>query len=244
MIRKKFYKEIVEILNSHSRFEAHNFDIKTNKQNRNLSLVITYLHNSSFKFKMDLPSGKTTSKDEFSPSYKFSGTMSPGPFALEESFSFSGTNYLDEYINTWLNEIWEELKSNPVVAHIDSQRKEIDEIFERLDGSSEDFFTQDEAEELRARLDDLEKKFNEEFKKEIKDKEELKKEVSSLNKDIETLKVTLSSFNKKSWMKELVGKVFKWVKNPNNRKALKQGYSVVREILPEEYKGMLPEAKE
>lgn len=247
MIRQKFHKQVIDILDSHSRFESHDFGIRPTKENRvngKITLVITYLHNSSYHFRLELPTIETQQKDEYRASYKFKGTMSPGRISLKESFTFNNLEPLNEHIRTWLDSIWEEITSSPVISEIDNQRKELDELYKHLDSVSDDFFSKDEAKELEKRLDKLEKQFKKELDKEIKDKNELKNEISTLQKDIETLKMTLESFGKKGWMKTFFGKVFKWVKNPNNQNALKQGYTIVREVLPEEYKGMLPEAKD
>ncbi|WP_461643624.1 hypothetical protein [Labilibaculum euxinus] len=246
MIRQKFLKELNEIINAHDRFDSYNFEIKPAKENRtsSITVTITYLQNNNFKFELALPNSQTTAKDEYSATYKFKGVMTPGPFALKETFSFSNVEPLSGYITSWLDCIWEELLSNPVISEMDRQREELNKMFVNFEETSEEFFTQEEAGELTSRLDELEKKFQSELSKEIKDKDELKKEIQELHKDIETLKVTISSFNKKGWIKEFYGKSFKWLQNPNNKKALKNGYSFVREVLPEDYKAMLPEVNQ
>lgn len=66
-------------------------------------------------------------------------------------------------------------------------------------------------------------------------------EINKLHIDIDTLKETLNSFNKKGWFKSFTSKIFKWTSNSENRKMLKDGYSIVKEFLPENIKNSLPQ---
>ena len=68
-------------------------------------------------------------------------------------------------------------------------------------------------------------------------------EVAKLHNDIDTLKQTVQSLKKKGWLKSFTSKVYKWTKDSDNRKMLMDGYSVIREFLPEDIKSTLPDVK-
>jgi hypothetical protein len=78
----------------------------------------------------------------------------------------------------------------------------------------------------------------------LTDKQELESQLKDLAKDIETLKMTVEGLRKPGWLKSFATKVFKWTKNSENRKLLKDGYDIARQLLPEEYKQVLPDIKD
>ena len=67
----------------------------------------------------------------------------------------------------------------------------------------------------------------------------LEDDIARLHTDIDTLKQTIQTFKKKGWLKSFTTKVFKWTRDSENRKMLKDGYAVIREFLPEEIKNVL-----
>lgn len=245
MIRGKYYKDIISTIDKHKRFESSDFDIKSVKGNRgSTTLTITYTIESKYKIEFNVPGSKTTDKDSWSSYYKFSGVACPGPLAYSESFSFNGIEGLYEKINDWLGCIWEELISNPIVKRIEEQQAEIDKIVGNFENLDDDYFSIDEAEDLKKRLSKLEEDLKEQIEKNTKSKKEAESQIEDLQNDIDTLKQTVESFKKKSWLKGFSGKIFKWTRNSKNRKMLKDGYNVIREFLPEEIKSSLPELPE
>src|SRR5438477_189409 len=128
-----------------------------------------------------------------------------------------------------------------MVKRIEDQQNQIDEIFEKFDSIQDEYFTEDEASELKNRLDKLEENLQAEIRTKNEDKKIFEQEISKLHTDIDTLKQTISSFKKKGWLRSFTGKIFKWSKNSENRKLLADGYKVIREFLPEHIKTSLPE---
>jgi polyhydroxyalkanoate synthesis regulator phasin len=244
MIRDKFFKNITTTIDNHTRFDSSDFKIEPIKDSKNtfITLVIKYNIEPKYKIIFKIPSSTTTDKDSYGSYYAFSGQVSPGPLAYEESFSFKGEDGVYEKITTWLNCIWEELSSNPIVKQVENQQKQIDDIFEKFENIKDEFFSDEEAKDLRRRLDELEENLKSQISKTNEDKKSLEREVQKLHTDIDTLKQTIQSFKKKSWLKSFTTKVFKWTKDSDNRKMLKDGYSVIREFLPEEIKNTLPVA--
>jgi hypothetical protein len=238
MIRDKVYKEVFETLGSNPHFESYDFSISSSRISNTTSLSIVYKMENKFNITLRIPHS-LTNKD-FQEYYLISGTARPGVLAYDESFEFRGYQQIHVKIREWLDNVWEELSSNPIVKEQLNQQKDIEEIFQRFDQIKDEYFSADEAQDLKSRLDELEKKLVEEAKKNIKDKEELQKQIEVLNDDIETLKTTVSSLKKTGWLKSFTGKVFKWTSKKENREFLKEGYSFIKAFLPENIKSDLP----
>lgn len=245
MIRDKIYKDITDTIDKHKRFDSSDFKIEPIKDSRNsfTTLTIKYSIEPKYKIVFKIPTSTTTDKDSYSPYYSFSGSVSPGPLAYEETFAFKGEDGVFERITIWLNCIWEELSSNPIVKQVESQQQQIDDIFDKFETIKDDYFTNEEASDLRKRLDELEESLKSQISKNSEDKKILEQEISNLHTDIDTLKQTILSFKKKGWLKSFTSKVFKWTKDSENRKMLKDGYTVIREFLPDEIKNALPDGK-
>jgi len=245
MIREKFYKDINNTIDKHIRFDSADFRIEPFKapQNAFTTLTIKYSVEPKYKIVFKIPTSTTTDKDSYSSYYAFSGSVCPGPLAYEETFSFKGEEGVFERISIWLNCIWEELSSNPIVKKVENQQQQIDEIFEKFESIQDGYFSDDEAEELKKRLESLEETLKIQIKQNSEEKKIFEQEVAKLHNDIDTLKQTVQSLKKKGWLKSFTSKVYKWSKDSDNRKMLKDGYSVIREFLPEDIKSTLPDIK-
>ncbi|MFH6947322.1 hypothetical protein ACHRV6_02420 [Flavobacterium sp. FlaQc-51] len=243
MIREKVYKDINNTLDKHSRFESSDFKIEPNKDKSSsyTLLTITYSMEPKYKIIFQIPTSKTSDKEGYSVYYAISGNVCPGPLAYEENFSFKGDTGIFTQITTWLNCIWEELSSNPIVKKVEFQQQQIEEIFERFESIKDEYFSEDEAKELRKKLDKLEETLKEQIKQNQDNKKEFEKQFENLHNDIDTLKQTIHSFKKKGWLKSFTTKVFKWTKDSENRTLLKDGYKVIREFLPEDIKSNIPD---
>ncbi len=244
MIRDKIYRDITKTIDEHHRFDSSDFKVDTTKgQNSAVLLTIRFNIEPKYKIVFKVPNSTTTiDKENYGrPFYSFSGNVCPGPLAFEESFTFQGEPGIFENINTWLNCIWEELSANPVVKQVENQQQQIDEIFAKFETIKDGYFTVDEAVKLTIRLDELEETLKSQIHQTNEDKKAYEQEVGRLHMDIDTLKQTINSFNKKGWLKSFTSKVFKWTKDSENRKLLLDGYKVIREFLPDEVKLGLPE---
>lgn len=245
MIKQSLYKEIIDTLEKNGRFCSSDFQIETSLVNSNTVLTIQFKAEPKYYISINMPSSLTQDRnDVYNSYYLFTGKLCPGPLAYTESFTFKESKGIFSRISEWTDDIWEELISNPVVRNIVDKQKEIDDFIESYNQVEDAYFTIDEVSDVKSRLDNLEKTLSSELRQTIEDKKELEKELSRLKNDIETLKQSVSSLKKKGWLKSFASKVFRWTKNSENRKALKDGYTIVREFLPEEYKNALPDVKD
>lgn len=242
MIRDKFFRDITNTIDNHQRFESYDFKVASEKNSNSITtLTIKYLIEPKYIIVFKIPSSTTTEKESYSPFYAFSGAVCPGPLSYEESFSFKGEDGVFHRIKTWLDCIWEELSANPIVKIVESQQEQIDEIYAKFETVKDEYFSDEEAKDLRNKLDELEEKLKQQINQSTENKKELEMKVSKLHGDIDTLKQTINSFKKKGWLRSFTSKVFKWSKDSENRKLLKDGYSVIRNFLPEEVKSSFPE---
>jgi len=246
MIRDKFQKDILSTLDKHNRFERSDFKIEPIKEPRNsfTTLTIKFIVEPKYKIVFKIPTSQTVDKDGYSsPYYALSGSVCPGPFSFEETFEFKNTDGIFERITSWLSCIWEELSANPTLKQIENQQQQIDEIFVKFDSIKDEYFTEQEATELRSRLDSLEETLKSQIEQNNEDKKVFEEEVSKLHNDIDTLKLTVQSFKKKGWLKIFTNKVYKWSKDSDNRNMLMGGYEIIRELLPNDIKDSLPNIK-
>lgn len=237
MIREKFLKDISTTINNHKRFESYDFDITPYSQNKSgpTKLKITYKMSPKYQIEIVIPNTKTKVQGAYveSDEYVFKCDKCPGKVAYQESINCNGEEDLHKNLKIWLDCIWDELVSNPILKSIKSQEEKVEELFKKFDLIDDEPFNSQEVEELRKKLDDLESMLKTEIESSKKNKEELENEIDNLHSDIETLKVTINSFTRKGWIKSFTTKIFKWTSNSENRKMLKDGYTLIKEILPD-----------
>jgi hypothetical protein len=240
MIRGKFHKNIVATLDKHSRFDSSDFNIEPTRTSGGILLIIIFAIDPKYKISIKIPNSETSEKDGYRSYYHFTGSVTPGPLAYEETFAFQGEDGIYEKITTWLDCIWDELAANPIVKEVENQRHQIDDLFEKFENLDDGYFTKEEASKLKMRLDNLEETLKGQIQEETENKKAYEEQISKLHMDIDTLKQTINSYNKKGWIKSFTSKVFKWTKSSENRKLLADGYEVIREFLPEDVKSSLP----
>ncbi|CAM3726575.1 hypothetical protein [Aquirufa aurantiipilula] len=236
MIRARIIKNVNDILDKHQYFDSNDFVITTKKEYSGTELKIVYNLDNRYELSIRVPD---EAKED--GSYEFSGTLSPGPLSFQEKIKFNKESVLYTKITLWMDCIWSELCSDPVVKEIDKQREDINKILETLSDVPDEYFSKEEVSTLTERLNKLEEELKSQIEHNTKNKKDLEKQIEDLIGDIENLKVTLNSTKKAGWRKNFVTKVYKWVKDPNNRKIIGDGFEIAKGLLPNEYKGYLPE---
>ena len=98
------------------------------------------------------------------------------------------------------------------------QRTKFDEIEDR-------YFTKEEGDELRERLEQLEK-----IILEREHQEDREDEISKMKEEIEFLKATIDTLTKKKWLKSALVKMWSWGQNEENRKLIESGVEAVKAI--------------
>lgn len=258
MIRTKVIRDINSTIGIHPNFNEMDFKVEMKKSNvRGVlsTILITYEYKEEYFFKIIVPEVKVriTKKDVVTSLmnigsvdkdydvWAYEITKCPGSFTLKEVDVVHSTDEILKQISQWLDYLWEELLSIPIVRELEFQKNEIEKIKGRLENIQDLPFTKDEAENLKSRLDNLEAKFAEKFTQNELSEEDLQSKITELHNEIEGLKSTIFSLNKKGWFKSFISKTFTWLSKEENRKMLKDGTELIRPMLPDEIKGVLPE---
>lgn len=157
-------------------------------------------------------------------------SYSPGNVFMEESYSIEIGKFeyeITKSIQDWLRRVKKELL-NPLQERFINQtiqdfKAKLDEKLNEID---DNFFTREECEELRNRLDVLEEMISDEKNQNA----ELKSEVEKMKDEIEFLKNTVGKSTKKKWLKSAMIKMWTWSQKPENKKLIEAGVDTVKII--------------
>ena len=252
MIRNKTKVEINETLDEHKYFSSSDFEIII----KGKSITLKYEFDERFYFKINLPSRPTSktvkrskppgilgtrnyNEEEEIETYVVTGKVSPGEMILEEDLRFEGRNEISRQIKRWLNSIWEELVASPLNKMIDEQNEIIEKIKSQVNQIPEDYFTKDEANELREKINSLEENLKNQIESQASENDNLKQKLSELENEMDSLRATIPLLNKRNWFKSSMTKMYKWISKENNRKLLKDGAKLLKPLLPESIKDVL-----
>lgn len=183
----------------------------------------------------------------FQPAYKFTATytgnrdsngnnvancrLSPGELSSTESISAIGDNGLISAFSNWLGNLRNELDAVPTFAQIEQQQQEIAEILKQVENLPDEYFTREEAEQLRLKVDELEKMIQRNIQDSAKDEESVKAQISTIKRDFETLKSQIPTLTKKGWSGSFMVRYHNWTKNFGNQNLLKSGVQTVKGLL-------------
>jgi len=142
-------------------------------------------------------------------------------------------------IESWTERVYMELMDRPLNRKIEEKLKEIDEITASFEDLPNEYFTRIEADEMKEKLDALEKDLLQRLAQLNLENEEFETKQFSLHCEIEELKKTVEMLKKPGWAGSLMVKVSSWVKNSGNEKLLKDGAAFIAKQLFEEGKKQL-----
>jgi DNA repair exonuclease SbcCD ATPase subunit len=249
MVRNQTKIEINKTLDEHPYFTATDFNLVV----KGKTISIQYEFEDKFYFRITLPIQTTTktikktkppgilgnrsyNEEEDIEVYKITGKVCPGEMVMEEPLNFEGKNQITSHLWKWLNCIWEELSAGPIKKMIDEQNEEIEKIKSQVNEISDDYFTQEEANELKRKLDTFEEKFKEHIQKSSKKNGDGEKKLRKLEKEIGALKETIGVLNKRTWYKSSISKMYKWIASEGNRNLIKNGTKLLKPLLPDSVK--------
>jgi len=212
MLRNSILVNIKQALNGHDRFEEYDFQITDNSNSESSQVQINYLGKPEYFIAFWIAQVSTA---------PINGKMSPGYITMIEEFIIGGVEAMHEKIYDWQCEIWAEFEIDPIIRKQNEQQKILDEILEKFDTFSTEYFSKEEGEELKDRLDEVERKYRDMIANLISDTKEREDRIQNLEKDIETLKATVNVVNAGYWKRSMLGKMVKWVVNKENQDGVK-----------------------
>lgn len=154
---------------------------------------------------------------------------SPGKVLIEDRVNIimdGSLKFITIRIQEWLERIKNDML-HPVEKRLidDSIQQFRDEIDSKIGEMEDEYFTNEEGNELRERLEQLEKMILE------KDaQEELQEEISKMKEEIEFLKATVSTLTKKKWLKNALIKIWSWGQKEENQKLIESGIKLVENV--------------
>ena len=206
MIRPALLRDISVALQSHSYLSQEDFiTLEFTAKAGNPAGEIKYRYDTTLFFRFGIPTTKTDNDN-----YRFPFTVRPGYESIEESLTASGRNGLTSELRKWLDRLYEDVVSLPIVRQFQEHARTIDQLKERLKTLPDEPISQADIETYREDLEKLKTELFERLEKEVDDTEQLKTKVDDLTRDIDFLKATLNSMTKRKWGEILFSRLHKW----------------------------------
>src|SRR5690606_30993205 len=101
----------------------------------------------------------------------------------------------------WTKRITAELLAGPVKAKLDAQAKALDELAGIVGDLGEEFFSREEAEAIRTRLDALEEKLKADVATKEENQAAREKRIAAIERDIEILKAQVESLPRNGFVR-------------------------------------------
>lgn len=224
MVRTSFLNEITNTVSATGFFDITDFEVTTKEENGFYKLTIQYKYDNRFWYVGWIPIDTSSDK-------KMSATMIPGELNWRESHSLYGKSSLSSSINAWVGRLKEELLAIPVYRQVDEQRQSLEEMLKRLQDVEDVSFTREEAEELKAELDKLREQMIEHIKASAENQATQNQKIQSVTNDVDALKSSVDALSKPNWARAALSRFYKWGKDPENRKLIKDGVEVTAKLL-------------
>lgn len=156
-------------------------------------------------------------------------TFSPGDIYLDGSDEIKIDVFMkryEDYIHEWLIRVKEDILNPVEKRFIDSEinkfKVEMEHKLEEIDDS---YFTKEEGNELKERLEQLENSILEQNLQ-----EELQTEILKMKEEIEFLKETINTLSKKKWLRNALIKIWAWGQKDENRKLIETSVETIKSI--------------
>jgi hypothetical protein len=178
-----------------SPFTIADFNVEFGDGRSNGYLVqITFRHQPAFSF-----IGKENYKTEVFT------TEAPGEYKKIEQMALASLSDIPERITVWTRNLRDELRVTiPVYSELDDLRDLIERHVRETVDKPDVPFSNEEADELRSKLDDLANRF-----REMQEKSEItEQELNRLNQELVSIKANLTAYPKGIWYKTATNKIW------------------------------------
>ncbi|KGA81439.1 hypothetical protein KQ41_21880 [Lysinibacillus fusiformis] len=225
-LTKTFLGEIENELNN-EHFLPEDFNIGTEDYGNYIEININYLYLPQYKFE-----GKIFKDEE-----KFNAEFTPGTVTLAVNKYGLEKRQFMHFIRVWLKNTYSEMTKTPIERKVKEHDKILKSWQEKIDSMGEEgdsFFTKEEGEELRNKLNELEELLENGI---IQKDENIQQDLDKLHSEVNTLREHLQVLTKKNWLLSFSVRIYTWIKrNPDMTRRV-AGFS--RELLPENVKDIV-----
>lgn len=236
--REEFLLSVRDALKQ-SSYYPEDFELEQTADDEFKTLTITYRYHPAFRLQArirtkpgirerTIPILQQLEVESIGTIHVFS---SPGKILTREHEIIHESDELIQQVASWVQRIDTELSAIPLNRKLSEQQRELDELTEQFAGIPEDFFSKEEAEDLKCRLDQFEEQFAESIRQGTADKVEANRRISSLHDEIQMLKRQLDTLNQKGWTRSALVRITNWARDPLNRQLLKSGGELAKELL-------------
>jgi len=225
-LRHRTLNQINAALSQSGYYKAADFTVTAKESSKQTQLIIEYKYNPAFFFHAAIPLERTT-VGAFSIGLRYT----PGELNSTETGSVQNLDGLTGAISNWTDRMRGESLATPEMRALEEQQRLLAELTNGMSQVPNEYFTQDEAKEMRVRLDAFEEKLAKNLEENTENKDELAKKIKELTADVQMLRDNLSALTKQNWAVALCTRAFGWLKDPSNQKLLKSGAEVVHIFL-------------
>lgn len=156
-------------------------------------------------------------------------TFSPGDIYLDGSDEIKIDVFMkryEDYIHEWLIRVKEDILNPVEKRFIDSEinkfKVEMEHKLEEIDDS---YFTKEEGNELKERLEQLENSILEQ-----NSQKELQTEIVKMKEEIKFLKETINTLSKKKWLRNALIRIWTWARKEENRNLIESSVETIKAI--------------
>lgn len=243
MIRRSLLNQIIGKLERYS-FSANEFVIDEWEDviDKETAVSITYRFIEEFKFKFTLPQEEAE---------LFQIERKPGKHVTKDTLRVTSVHSIMNEMDEWLVSIREEMKFMPFTRDFEETKERLAKMEKKFDEVPKEYFSREEGDLLKQRLEEIELKFEEQLKEELDGKEELQKELDKMKADMKELKFQVDILDHRGWLKSFGTKIYNWGKTYPKTTAILLGATVnllpegIRDIIPQNeiINAILPEAE-
>lgn len=206
MVRPDLLKAIIDDLDYQGHLSQDDFLVHDYEKGGKSLINIDYRYDKTLSFRFRIPTERTGDSDV----YRFFVTVRPGCEAGEESFNASGRTELRRELRSWLDRVYEDVVSAPVVRQFQEHAHAIHELTARLEALPDEPISRTDVEVFSEGLEKLKAEILTQLEKESADKNILEARVEELSRDIDFLKQTLESMTIRKWGELLFSRSTKW----------------------------------
>lgn len=156
-------------------------------------------------------------------------TFSPGDIYVDGSDEIKIDVFMkryEDYIHEWLIRVKEDILNPVEKRFIDSEinkfKVEMEHKLEEIDDS---YFTKEEGNELKERLEQLENSILEQSSQ-----KELQTEIVKMKEEIKFLKETINTLSKKKWLRNALIRIWTWARKEENRNLIESSVETIKTI--------------
>ncbi|MFJ7668393.1 hypothetical protein ACIQXI_14935 [Lysinibacillus sp. NPDC097195] len=228
-LTETFIREIEHSLIG-EHFFLEDFIIKTVDYTNFVGLDIQYIYLPQYKFEGRI----------FKDQGKFHAEFIPGKVTLTvKKENLSKYEFLSA-IREWLTNTYSEMTRTPIERKVKKHDEILKSWQEKIHSMGEEgdhFFTKEEGEALRKKLNELEDLLKNEIIENQENKQLQKRDLDKLQNEVNTLREHSKVLSKKNWFLSFSVRLFNWIKrNPDMTRRV-AGFS--RELLPDEVKNIV-----